>query len=491
MSYNTHEMLSVGIDVGTTTTQVVFSKLTISGAAQTGFPLGKLPLNHYRLTNIIDKKIIYRSKVHFTPLIGAEEINAVALKKIIRQEYLNAGIAPDQVETGAVIITGETAKKLNADAVLDAISTLAGDFVVTVAGPHLEAMISGLGSGAAAFSSDHYTTATCVDIGGGSANVSIFRQGGMVATAAMNYGGRIMTINQRTAEIENISDPAKTIVNYLGLPLVVGSKINLDQLRSFTECMADLTVDLIEGKVTPLSDQLMLTDPLPISGKGSKLFLSGGVGYCFYEPIPINSISDATVYGDVGPLLAESLRLNSIIKSYDIERPSETMQATVMGANSQTVTLSGNTIWAEKNILPIRNVPVLRLHLPATLPSRHQVKKAAQDAAALWDVALNDNKFAIALNLPEGLNYTSICELANGLADFALLHLLGGQPMVVIINSDYARVLGQTIHGVMPNLSLVIIDQVDLKEGDYIDIGRPILDGTMVPLAIKTLVFYH
>lgn len=491
MSYDTHEMLSVGIDVGTTTTQIIFSKLTISGVAQTSLPLGKSPFNHYMPTNIIGKKIIYRSKVHFTPLIGAEEIDAFALEKIIRQEYTNAGISPDQVETGAVIITGETAKKLNADVILDAISTLAGDFVVTVAGPHLEAMISGLGSGAAAFSSNHYTTSVCVDIGGGSANVSIFRQGEMIAAAAMNYGGRIMVINQNTAKIQNISEPAKIIINYLGLSLKVGTKISLDQLRSFTECMADLTVDLIEGAITPLSEQLMLTDPLPISGKGSKLFLSGGIGYCFYEPIAISSISDVAVYGDVGPLLAESLRLHPIMQSYDIQRPRETMQATVMGANSQTVTLSGNTIWAEKNILPIMNVPVLRPHWSAALPSRHQVEEAVKSAATLWDVTLNDNKFAIALNLADGLNYQSICELARGLADFARLHFLEGQPMIVIINRDYARVLGQTINGVVPNVPLVIIDQVDLRKGDYIDIGRPILEGTTVPLAVKTLAFYH
>ena len=481
----------MGIDVGTTTTQIVFSKLTISATVPTGLPLGRSSLNNHMLTNIIDKKIIYRSKTYFTPLIGAEEIDGVALEKIIRQEYLNADILPEQVETGAVIITGETAKKLNADVILDAISALAGDFVVTVAGPHLEAMISGLGSGVAAFSSDHYTTAICVDIGGGSANVSIFRQGTMIAAAAMNYGGRIMMIDQSNAKIQNISDPAKIILDYLELPLKVGSKIRLEQLRPFTKCMADLTVNLIEGTVTPLSDRLMLTDPLPISGKGTKVFFSGGIGYYFYEPIALNSVSDVAVYGDVGPLLAESLRLHPIVQSYDIQHPLETIQATVMGANSQTVTLSGNTIWIKENILPIKNVPVLRPHWPVIPPSRHQVEKAVQSAVTLWDVTLNDNKFAIALDLTWKIDYQSISELATGLIDFALLHLLDTQPMIVIINRDYARVLGQIMHGLAPDIPLVVIDQVNLKEGDYIDIGQPILNGATVPLAVKTLVFYH
>jgi ethanolamine utilization protein EutA len=444
-----------------------------------------------RSASIVDKEVIHRSDIHFTPLKGPDEIDAASLEQILRREYQQVGIRPEQVETGAVIVTGETAKKRNADAILEVISSLAGDFVVTVAGPHLESMISGRGAGVAAYSQEHYTTVTNVDIGGGSANSAIFRQGEMIAAAAMNYGGRILQIEPAGGQIRHLADPARLIIEYLGLPFQLGSQPTLTQLRTFSNCMADLTVCLIEGTRHPLGDKLLLTEPSPVSGKGTILFFSGGIGYYYYEPLAISSVADATIHGDVGPLLAESIRLHPAIQSYTIRRPPETMRATVMGASSQTVTLSGSTIWAEAEILPIRNVPVVRAQWPAIPPTRSQVNQAVQAAVTRWDVNPAESQFALALELTWKLDFDSLSELAAGLADFAVGQLPSRQPFIIIIEHDYARALGQSLKMLLPQHPLLVVDQVGLQEGDYIDIGRPMLDGRVVPLSVKTLIFYH
>lgn len=492
MRKDNHEMLSVGIDVGTTTTQIVFSRLTLAGAMMGGStPLPRSPINLPCMTGIVDKEVVYRSGMHFTPLAGSDVIDVSALEQILRREYRQAGILPEQVETGAVIITGETAKKRNADVILDALSALAGDFVVTVAGPHLESMISGKGSGAETFSREHFTTVTNVDIGGGSANSAIFRQDKMIAAAAMNYGGRVLVMDPASAQIRHIAEPARIMSDHLGLSLSIGLKPSLAQLRELTDCMANLTVELIEGQCSPLAAQLMLTDPSPESGKHTTVFFSGGIGHYIYAPIPINSTGDATVHGDIGPLLAESIRLHPDLETYDIRRPPETLQATVMGASSQTVTLSGSTIWAEDEILPIRNVPVLHPQWPQIPPSRQQVSAAAHDAVVRWDVEPTGTQFAIALELSWNLDFSGLTTLAGGLADFTMAHLAAGQPLVIIIEHDYARALGQTLKNLAPDRPLLVIDQVGLREGDYIDIGRPVLDGRAVPLSVKTLIFYH
>ncbi len=492
MSRDNREILSVGIDVGTTTTQVVFSRLTLAGGTLGGStPLARSPINLSHMTGIVDKEVIYRSGMHFTPLEGPEIIDASALEQILRQEYRQAGIAPEQVETGAVIITGETAKKRNADVILDSLSALAGDFVVTVAGPHLESMISGKGSGAETFSREHFTTVTNVDIGGGSANSAIFRQGKMIAAAAMNYGGRILEMDPSNGQIRNIAEPARIMIDHLGLPFAIGFNPNLAQLRELTDCMANLTVELIEGQRSSLAKQLMLTDPSPESGRNTTVFFSGGIGHYIYAPIPINAPGDVTVHGDIGPLLAESIRRHPDLKTYDIRRPPETLRATVMGASSQTVTLSGSTIWAEDEILPIRNVPVIHPQWPKIPPSRQQVSTAVRDAVTRWDVEPTGTQFAIALELSWSLDFSCLTALAGGLADFTATHLVNGQPLIIIIEHDYARVLGQTLKNLIPDRPLLVIDQVGLDEGDYIDIGRPVLDGRAVPLSVKTLIFYH
>ena len=71
---------------------------------------------------------------------------------------------------------------------------MAGDFIVSIAGPNVESLISGRGSGAAQYSQSHYATVTNVDIGGGSANSAIFRSGNLLSGAAMNFGGGILVV---------------------------------------------------------------------------------------------------------------------------------------------------------------------------------------------------------------------------------------------------------------------------------------------------------
>ena len=92
-------MLSVGIDIGTTTTQLVFSDLTLASAARAG----QVP----RLA-ITGRSVRYASPILATPLLDAETLDAPGLGALLRAEYRRAGISPAQVETGAVIITGGT-----------------------------------------------------------------------------------------------------------------------------------------------------------------------------------------------------------------------------------------------------------------------------------------------------------------------------------------------------------------------------------------------
>ena len=474
------QLLSVGIDVGTTTTQIVFSRLTLQDTARPG----QIP----RIA-IADKTVLYQSPITFTPLRDHDTVDAEALLALARREYAAAGVDPAQVETGAVIITGETAKKQNADEILRVLAGLAGEFVVTVAGPHLESLIAGRGAGAAAYAQEHFARVVNVDIGGGSANSALFAGGALAAAAAMNYGGRIVEMDHATGRVRHLAEPAKAILADLGLGWQVGAAPSLAELRRFCDRMADLTVELIEGGESPLARQVYLTPPAPVSGQGAILMLSGGIGHYFYDPLPISTVADATLHGDLGPLLAEALRRHAGLAAYHTVRPSETLRATVLGASNQTVTLSGSTIWAEASLLPLRNVPVVRPALEAG--SAPEAVAAAIDAAARrWDVNLATDPFAVALELNAPLDYTRLLQLATGLREFAA-RLPAGRPLVAIIERDYAQALGQTVKALAPDRPLLVIDQVGLAEGDYIDIGAPLMDGRVVPLSVKTLVFYH
>ena len=124
---------SVGLDVGTTSTQMILSELTVENRAS-GFAVPEM--------EIAQRKILYKSPVHFTPLLDGNHVDGTALREIVTEEYRKAGIDRDSVDTGASIIPGETSRKENARAVLEALADFAGDFVVATAGPDLESVLA-------------------------------------------------------------------------------------------------------------------------------------------------------------------------------------------------------------------------------------------------------------------------------------------------------------------------------------------------------------
>jgi len=479
------ELLSVGIDVGTTTTQIVFSRLHVQNVAR----LGQVP----RL-QVNAKALLYQSPIAFTPLLTPEEVDVQALTAIVREEYRRAGFTPAQIETGAVIVTGEIARANNADAILTALSHLAGDFVVTVAGPNVESQIAGRGAGVADYSSRHYVQATTVDIGGGTANAAIFRGGEHLSSSALAVGGRQMMVEKTSGIVRHIAPPGRIIVESLGLAVREGQRVELETMERFCTCMADLTADLVEGKVSELGQRLQLSPPLRGADQSSVLFFSGGVGTYFYDPLEIHSVADVLRHDDVGPLFAQCLRFHPRIRHRNVQRPAETLRATVMGASSQTVTLSGSTIWVAKEWLPLRNLPVVRPQLsPEELLQPDHLAEALRYAGQRWDVDESHGTLALALDLPARLNHAGLSAIADGVvrhSDARNGHS-NHAPLILVLERDYAQALGQSIHALRPALPLIVIDQIGLAEGDFIDIGHPMLGGRVVPVSVKTLIFYH
>lgn len=471
------EVLSVGIDVGTTTTQVVFSRLVLHDVARPG----QVPR-----IQVDEKDVVHQGEVHLTPLTAPDEVDADALAALVRAEYRAAGVSPGSIETGAVIITGETARTKNAEAILAALSAEAGDFVVTIAGPNAESQIAGRGSGAARWSTDHYEQVTSVDIGGGTSNAAVFSMGRHLGSSAIAVGGRQVEIDA-DGTVRRIAPPGRSIVAALGLGLAEGGRASLEELRRFCDVMAEMVVDLATGRAVTVGHGVQLTPPLADAAASTSLFLTGGIGACYYDRVPASTLAEVARYGDVGPLLADSLHRNERLARLTVRRPPETLRATVLGAAGQTVTLSGSTIWVDKALLPLRNLPVLRPSMPGR-GGGPSFATAVHEALVRWDLDA-DVQAAIVVDLQTELGYPALQAIA---AEIVAYHDAGDRdrPLVLVLQQDYAQVLGQTLQSTRPGLPLIAIDQVGLGEGDFIDIGLPVLDGRAVPLSIKTLVFY-
>ena len=131
-------LLSAGIDIGTTTTHLVISRIGI--AVERGW--GTVPK-----AEIKEKTILYQSPIYFTPLVDGQ-IDLPRVQTIIHLELEKAGTTPGALNTGAVILTGESVKKRNARRVAGTVADGMGDFVVASAGPRLESILAARGAGA-------------------------------------------------------------------------------------------------------------------------------------------------------------------------------------------------------------------------------------------------------------------------------------------------------------------------------------------------------
>lgn len=474
------QVLSVGIDVGTTTSQMVVSRLTVSNRARAGL-VPKL--------DIETREILYESEPRLTPLTSPDEVDVEELTRFIRAQYQAAGISPDDVTTGAVIITGETARTHNAQAILQGLSDLAGDFVVTVAGPNVESQMAARGSGAAEWSAQNYATVVNIDIGGGSANAAVFRSGVHIASSALMVGGRQAVVDPATGVLTHLAPSGVRIAEAKGLRLRVGERAPESELRALAAQMADLTVDLALGIRSPLGEDVALSPGYHVDSPVSAYFLSGGVGALYYDDAPSTTLADWARYGDIGPLFAEALRQNQRWRQLPVKRPAQTLRATVLGAASQQVTLSGSTIWAEPRHLPLKNLPVIEPRLDDALTDAASIASSVAEAVRRWD-GEEQAGCAVMITFPGKLQYAQVDALADGLTSYAVGRAAPDTPLVLVLEDDYAQVLGQTIRGKADRLPLIVVDQIGLGEGDFIDIGEPMFDGRVVPVSVKTLIFY-
>ncbi len=475
---------SVGIDIGTTTTQLIISRLTIKNTAP-GCAVPRM--------EITEKEVLYRSGIHFTPLKDNQIIDAAGISRIVESEYLKAKLDPAQVATGAVIITGESAKKENAKNIVESLAGLAGDFVVATAGVNLESILAGKGAGAAAYSLNKHRITANIDVGGGTANIGIFQEGRVIDTACLNLGGHLIQLEPDKDKVIYIAEPARKVLKFLGIDLQVGERLNFGRLQVITDKMTECIVEAFSRQLpSELTRELLMTPPLTLSYPVEKIMFSGGVAdYVYGDFVPV-SVAQISNYGDIGPMLGWSIRRELVQAGISPEQPVETIRATVIGAGAHSVNLSGSTINVRNSVLPIRNATVIS---PFDGPVDLSIESLARDIDLAVGRVMYDGTpgfAALALTGPKEISFPAVQQLAAGIVRGMQRFVTQNHPLIIVLEKDCAKVLGQCIQPLLgESVGLVCIDQVLAREGDYIDIGKPLMAGRVVPVVVKTLVFEH
>ncbi|PID44894.1 MAG: ethanolamine utilization protein EutA [Gammaproteobacteria bacterium] len=473
---NRKSVYSVGIDIGTTTTQVIFSRLIMVNRA----PVTQVPRYEF-----VEREIFYKSPVRRTPLTSNDQVDVAQIEVFIDEQFTAANMTLDDIETGAVIITGETSKAENArDAVMGLAERL-GDFVVATAGPNLESVIAGHGSGASDYAKQHRARVLNIDIGGGTSNYAIFDGDNIVDTACLNVAGHLIETDQRGG-VTKIHAPAQKVIEELFGRQMSPAELTMDVLEKICERMAQLIVECIDGCRSQLCNDLLMTPALGAGRGFDSVFVSGGVGDLFYQLKEQNL--DNFQWRDTGVLLARALLKNAKLAALAIKKPGQTLQATVIGAGAYTLSLSGSSIWLRCDQLPLRNVPVVRPVIDWQ-ESNPDVCEQIVHAGQRMDLELRQELYAVAFDSNMPVSYRSVSYAARELAEYYHNHGNTQAPAIVITQNDLGKVLGMELQPLLDTQQLLVIDEVRVREGDFIDIGQSFFGGEVVPVTIKSLAF--
>ncbi|MED3907092.1 ethanolamine ammonia-lyase reactivating factor EutA [Geobacillus thermodenitrificans] len=477
-------IISVGIDIGTSTTKFVVSHLKYAKVS-----------NHFSLPRyeIVERQIIYESPMYPTPLKRKrDEIDLDTLIEWLENQYQQAAIDIRDVKSGAVIITGETATKKNAENILHYLAEKSGDFVVAIAGAGLEALLAGKGSGAFSRSKEIKGTIANIDIGGGTANVVLFQRGKALGTITYHVGGRLIELS-RDGEVTFISPSIQPWLDSKGYRLYSNQKVDFVEIQQIVRQMCDDMLDSLTGRRPIRSDDSLIHSTSfqsipPID----EIMISGGIGQLLEEEAP-KTIYDTATYGDVGPLLAHEVAKAIEKRTLKLIKATQTSRATVIGAGMQSTEISGATIHVASSRLPIRNLPIMMVELDRQhIDNEDYVQEQIQQAMVDWKQYIQEDQelpFAICIKGFSHCSYSVLKEIAKILFLLYEKHFPNHSMIVVVCEDDIAKAFGQLLVLQSKNkVDIIAIDQVTVEQGDYIDIGETI-NQRMVPVVVKTLAF--
>jgi len=471
---------SVGIDIGSSTSHLIFSRLTLR---RQGVALSSRFV-------VINREIIHESPILLTPYVDKTTIDTNKLGDFIHEAYRNANLTPEDIDTGALIVTGEATKKKNAEAISALFSAEAGKFVCATAGHNLEAILAAYGSGAV-----HMTyheggdfTVMNVDVGGGTSKIAIVQSGKVIDSCAVEVGARLVAMDENGV-INRLEDTALKIAKMAGVSLRLGDVMSEDDKEKFSKVLCDSLFAVMErGQLSPPVKDLLLTPNLDFKDQIHAVMFSGGVSEFIYGYEKRN-------LGDLGIQLGRRVRAraNQLGGGNVPLRPAEVrIRATVIGASQYTVQVSGNTIYlSHPDLLPLRNLQVVTPQFEQTEAIRAtEIKHSVERALQRFDATNTERTVALALHWELGPSYPLIRTLAEGLVGAMKPHIDHGQPLVLAFGADIAKVMGNIIEReLVPGAGIISIDGIDLKDFDFIDIGQELPDAKAVPVVIKSLIF--
>ena len=471
-------LTTVGVDVGSSTSHLMFSKVHLQ----------RLSEGLSSRFVVVAREVLWRSPILLTPYRPDYTIDADELKEFFGGAFKEAELTPADIDTGAVILTGEALKRNNARAIANLFAEESGKFVCASAGHNMEALMAANGSGAVALSREDHQTILNIDFGGGTVKLGLCHGGKMLSTSAFAVGGRLIAFDDDGTMVR-IEGPAEQVAEDVGVKLRLGEKLSDEDRKKIVNRMVEVLVSFANRKPDDaLCKALLLTETLPQTPTIDGITFSGGVSEYIYG-------REEEDRGDLGKCLAHEIRHALSHKRIEpkIYDPGHGIRATVVGASQFTVQVSGNTIYiSDLNGLPVRNVPVASLDLDLTGEfTADDVSNSIADALKRLDMVEGENRLAVAFRWGGDPLHARLHALADGICK-GLPKTVADKdlPLVVVMDGDAGRTLGNILVRELEVPGEVIsVDNVQLRDFDFVDIGEMMPDTRVVPLIIKSLLF--
>src|SRR6266550_5187457 len=471
-------LLSVGIDIGSSGTQVIFSRINLRRMGE------ELSSRYF----VVSRETLFQSPVSLTPYRSEESIDDAELAAIIDRAFADAGLHPDDIDAGVVILTGEALRRENAEAIANLLAEQRGEFVCATAGHHMESMLAAFGSGAARVSRDSGKRILNVDIGGGTTKLALVERGKVIATAALHVGGRLLVIDEGM-RIVRLDPAGRQLAAQAGFHWSRGDVADAAARERVAEWMADAVLASVSERPFPAEVRnLFLTEPLPgLDGVDGVMF-SGGVAEYVYQ-------RETREFGDMGPLLGRALRrkVDEGALPWPLLPPGECIRATALGASEYSVQLSGNTIYISNPgaLLPRRNLQVLQpSYVCEESIDADKLAKAIRAHFIAFDLIEGEGEVALALRWRGAPSYERILAFAEGIRHGLATTIERKKRLYIMLDGDVAQTLGAILREeLLIESEILAIDGLVLRDFDYIDLGRIRMPSFTVPVTIKSLLF--
>ena len=466
------ELTSVGVDIGSSTSHLVFSKLLME-----------------RLDNryiVSERTVLHESDVLLTPYAADQSIDAQALKVFIDAQYARAGLQPEDIDSGALILTGVAVRRNNSRAIADLFAGQAGKFVSVSAGDALETTLAAFGSGAAARSIRETARVMNIDIGGGTTKIAVCEGGELVDLTAIDIGARLLALDG-AARLVRMEEAGRYFLQEAGLQVALGQTLTEADVQAVTDLMACKILEACgQGVMSAETAKLLRLPALKNRELPDVLTFSGGVSEYIYG-------RESQAYGDLGPELAKAVLAKAQAWGAKIGQPDQGIRATVIGASQYTVQISGSTIYVEPaGQLPLRNVPVIAplLDLQAEVLDVEAIAQAIRDALIRVDMHLGEQAVGLCYSWQGSATFARLDAFCRAVALGMQAITDQGHALLLVGDADCGGLIGIHCHEESRMTCPVIsIDGIQLKALDFIDVGAMLETSGAVPVVIKSLVF--